>query len=206
VSNYLFAYLQMSLEAAGYEVVLAKNGEQALQLFQKENPDLLIVDVMLPKANGFQICRKVKTNIATQATPVILLTAKRHDEDVYWGTDCGADEYLTKPFSTKELEQTIGHLIKRRREQAPSGDAGVADEHKRRQEKGEPSTIVWLDWDPRVMDVYRRSTASSSIPRRRAPCAARSRNSSRKRKTAGRSPSTTPRGCRSSCAARRTRR
>jgi hypothetical protein len=112
---------------------------------------LLIIDVMMPKVNGFQICRRVKSNPDTRETPVILLTARVQAEDVFWGHDCGADEYITKPFRTDDLQQTVERLL-RRREQAANARAmadrsGHGDEH---------SQIVMMRWDPRAMDVFRK--------------------------------------------------
>jgi DNA-binding response OmpR family regulator len=148
--------LQMNLETLGYEVITAEDGERALQQFGKEHPDLMIVDVMMPKINGFQICRKVKSNPATQATPVILLTARSQQEDVFWGKDCGADEYVTKPFSTKELEKTIARLLKRRQDQQAGRATGVRDEQRRRQAQGQASRVVLLQWEPRALDIFRK--------------------------------------------------
>jgi DNA-binding response OmpR family regulator len=148
--------LKLSLETAGYEVVVAEDGDQAMTIFEQEKPDLLIVDVMMPKANGFQICRKVKTNIATIHVPVILLTAKSQQEDVFWGKDCGADEYITKPFSTKELEKTIARLLRLAEDRQAGLATGVREEQRRRRAAGEKSQIVVLEWDPRAMDIYRK--------------------------------------------------
>ena len=126
--------LQMNLETLGYEVLLATDGDQALEKVYRENPDLLILDVMMPRQNGFQVCRKVKTDPRHGSTPVILLTAKSHREDVHWGKDCGADEYVTKPFSSKELEVLV----------------------ERRRAAGDPGALCEVRWDRRAMDVYRK--------------------------------------------------
>src|SRR5262249_58180041 len=107
--------LKISLEADGHTVLLAEDGEQALSQVVQEKPDLLIMDVMMPKVNGFQVCRRVKTDPATHDVPVIILTAKTAQQDAYWGKDCGADEYMTKPFSTQELLKTNGRLLHIRR-------------------------------------------------------------------------------------------
>ena len=145
--------LQMSLETLGYSVVLAEDGERAMERIQQEHPDLIIVDVMMPKVNGFQICRRVKSDPGTRKTPVILLTARSGQEDVFWGKDCGADEYITKPFRTQELEQAISRLLKQRGAQAPPPQDS-ADERRRRLQEG--GQIVMLRWDPRAMDVFRK--------------------------------------------------
>ncbi|HET6279249.1 MAG TPA: response regulator, partial [Candidatus Polarisedimenticolia bacterium] len=143
--------LQMSLEALGYDVMLAEDGETALQRIDAARPDLMIIDVMMPKVNGFQICRRVKSNPDTRKTPVILLTARVQEEDVFWGHDCGADEYITKPFRTEDLQETVERLLRRRDEaaeaRAMADRAGHGDEH---------SQIVMMRWDPRAMDVFRK--------------------------------------------------
>jgi DNA-binding response OmpR family regulator len=145
--------LQMSLESLGYTVVLAEDGESALERIDEAQPDLMIIDVMMPKVNGFQICRRVKSNPETQETPVILLTARVQEEDVFWGHDCGADEYITKPFKTDHLNATVDHLLRRRREEAAARARAKADRSDHGDEDGE---IVMMRWDPRAMDVFRK--------------------------------------------------
>jgi DNA-binding response OmpR family regulator len=146
-------FLQMTLESLGYSVTLAEDGESALDRIDKAQPDLMIIDVMMPKVNGFQICRRVKSNPETRETPVILLTARVQEEDVFWGHDCGADEYITKPFKTEELQKTVERLLQRRRDEAAArarakaGRAGHGDED---------SQIVMMRWDARAMDVFRK--------------------------------------------------
>jgi DNA-binding response OmpR family regulator len=103
--------LQMSLETLGYSVLIAEDGERAMERIQSASPDLIIADVMMPKVNGFQICRRVKSDPATRRTPVILLTARSGQEDVFWGKDCGADEYMTKPFSPSRVVQRVGEVL-----------------------------------------------------------------------------------------------
>lgn len=145
--------LQVSLETLGYNVVLAEDGERAMERIQKERPDLIIVDIMMPKVNGFQICRRVKSDPDTRKTPVILLTARSGQEDVFWGKDCGADEYITKPFRTQELEEAIGRLLEQRSAKAQPGASASDDIRKQLQEGGQ---IVMLRWDPRALDVFRK--------------------------------------------------
>ena len=145
--------LQMSLESLGYRVVVAEDGERAMERIQQEHPDLIIADVMMPKVNGFQICRRVKSDPGMSATPVILLTARSGQEDVFWGKDCGADEYITKPFRTQDLEQTISRLLQRR-DASIRTDPNLGAELRRRKQQG--GQIVMLRWDPRAMDVFRK--------------------------------------------------
>jgi len=148
--------LKISLEGDGYTVVLAEDGEQALAIVAQENPDLLIMDVMMPKVNGFQVCRRVKTERATHDVPVIMLSAKSAQQDVYWGKDCGADEYMTKPFSTKELVKTIERLLQIRQQRQAGHASGVVEEMRQRRARGEAGEIVHFDWDPRALDVFRK--------------------------------------------------
>ena len=148
--------LQMSLETLGYEVLIAEDGDQALQRIYRDTPDLLILDVMMPKQNGFQICRKVKADPDRSATPVILLTAKTQREDVYWGKDCGADEYVTKPFSAKELEGTIEKLLVRREAARREAALNFEEDLQRRRAAGVEGALALLQWDPRDMDVFRK--------------------------------------------------
>lgn len=105
--------LQLNFEWKGYEVLAAADGEEALQMVQRVRPDLIILDVMMPRKNGFQVCRQVKSDARTADIPVILLTAKNQQEDRFWGRDCGADEYMTKPFNTPTLEKVVKRLLDR---------------------------------------------------------------------------------------------
>ena len=147
--------LQINLETLGYEVLLAEDGDQALRRVYRDHPDLLVLDVMMPRQNGFQVCRKVKSDPDRADTPVILLTAKSQREDVYWGKDCGADEYMTKPFSAKELEGVIERLLARRSGSGRPADR-LEDEVERRRGAGAAGALCVLRWDPRAMDVMRK--------------------------------------------------
>jgi DNA-binding response OmpR family regulator len=155
-SQHVRDMLKMSLETLGYKVVLAADGESAMERISETRPDLLIVDVMMPKVNGFQICRRVKSDPITREMPVILLTARVQEEDVFWGRDCGADDYITKPFKTMDLQSSIDRLLMRRREERGVGTLDVLDEQRRRLDHGGESQIVMLCWDSAAMDVFRK--------------------------------------------------
>lgn len=92
-----------ALQGKGYSIITAKDGEQALELAAKEQPNLMLLDVILPKKNGFQVCRQIKTSPDTKDIKVILVTSKGQETDRFWGLKQGADEYLTKPFVETEL-------------------------------------------------------------------------------------------------------
>ncbi len=89
-----------------YEYLKAEDGEQAIKL-AKEMPDLIILDIMMPKVDGFEVCRKIKHNPVTSDIPVIILTAKHGEEDLKKAIECGADEYITKPFEPEILIQSV---------------------------------------------------------------------------------------------------
>ncbi len=141
--------LKMNFDLLGYEVLVAVDGEDAEQKFRSFKPDLMILDVMMPRKNGYKVCRDLKKDSALSSIPIILLTAKNLKEDVYWGYDCGADAYITKPYDPRQLELLVDQLIKEaasgRRATAWTGlpDASrVVAEHKARLEAGAPSTML----------------------------------------------------------------
>jgi DNA-binding response OmpR family regulator len=102
------------LERSGYTVLRAHDGEEALRLAQEEQPDLVVLDVMMPKLDGFEVTRRLRADAATSSTPIILLTARAQDADVQMGFDAGADDYLRKPFSPQELRARVQAILGRR--------------------------------------------------------------------------------------------
>jgi DNA-binding response OmpR family regulator len=101
-----------SLRKDGHKVIAGHDGQEALDLARKHRPDLAILDVMMPKQNGFEVCRRLRQE---SAMPVILLTAKGEERDKVWGLDLGADDYITKPFSHKELLARVRAVGRRAR-------------------------------------------------------------------------------------------
>jgi OmpR family response regulator RpaB len=102
--------LKTRLSMAGYEITTAADGEEAIKLFEMEPPDLVILDVMLPKGDGYQICQTLRE---TSDVPIIMLTALSDVADRIAGLQIGADDYLVKPFSPKELEARINTILRR---------------------------------------------------------------------------------------------
>jgi DNA-binding response OmpR family regulator len=145
--------LQMNFEWLGYEVRCAKDGEEALRILKKEIPDVIILDVMMPRRNGYQVCRTIKADERYGGVPVIFLTSKDQEGDKFWGRDCGADEYLTKPFSAAKLEQVVARLIARRRRSAAEGD--VTARIRALRTEGAPCTTVTFDLDHKALQVFR---------------------------------------------------
>lgn len=97
--------------AKGYEVVTANDGEEALKVAAAEKPALAILDVVMPKKNGFKVCRELKSSPQYKGIKVILLTSKNQESDKFWGEKQGADAYITKPFDTDDLFATALKLI-----------------------------------------------------------------------------------------------
>lgn len=100
-----------TLEKLDYAVSTATDGEEALDKALSDRPDLMILDIILPKKNGFQVCRQLKTTPDTQDIKILLLSSKSLDADRFWGLKQGADEYMTKPFEPKELVKTVASLL-----------------------------------------------------------------------------------------------
>lgn len=103
--------LKFNLEARGYDVVVAYDGESGLQKAVAEHPDLVILDVMLPKRDGYDMCRSLKEK--SPALPIIMLTAKSQEAEIVTGLELGADDYVTKPFSVLELLARIKSVLRR---------------------------------------------------------------------------------------------
>ena len=108
---YILNILDFSLDSEGFKVVTAANGEEALFKADELKPDLIILDVMMPKIDGFEVCRALKAKKDTNAIPVILLSAKDRDADKKKGQEVGADRYMTKPFSPGKLIETVQELL-----------------------------------------------------------------------------------------------
>lgn len=105
--------VKFNLEQNGYEVIQANNGKEGLDLATKENPDLILLDLLLPKIDGLGVCLQLKQNPKTSAIPIIMLTAKKEEIDKVVGLELGADDYLTKPFGQRELLARIKAVLRR---------------------------------------------------------------------------------------------
>jgi DNA-binding response OmpR family regulator len=110
----ILGLVSFRLERSGYTVVQARDGEAALELAVKELPDLAVLDVMMPKLDGFEVTRRLRADAATSRMPIILLTARAQDADVQRGFEAGADDYIRKPFSPDELRARVQAILGRR--------------------------------------------------------------------------------------------
>lgn len=104
--------LQFVLEAAGFECFCAYNGEEGLNLAKEVLPDLIILDVMMPKINGFKICRLLKYDSKYKNIPILMVTARSQEEDKLIGEETGVDEYITKPFDLEEIVKKVEGYLK----------------------------------------------------------------------------------------------
>lgn len=105
--------LRYNLEREDYEVAVANDGEEALMLIEEKTPDLVLLDWMLPKVAGIEVCRRLRARPQTQNVPIIMLTARDEETDRIRGLDTGADDYVTKPFSITELTARIRAVMRR---------------------------------------------------------------------------------------------
>lgn len=102
--------LDFLMKKNGFEVFIARDGEEALQIARREKPRVMVLDVMMPKVDGYEVCAYLKASPELAATRVIFLSAKSKEEDIRRGYDVGADLYLTKPFSTRSLMKQVQEL------------------------------------------------------------------------------------------------
>jgi DNA-binding response OmpR family regulator len=109
----ILALVSFRLERAGYEVVQARNGEEAVQVALARRPDLAVIDVMMPRVDGYEATRQLRQHEQTSRMPIILLTARMQEEDIARGFDAGADDYVKKPFSTTELRERVQAVLGR---------------------------------------------------------------------------------------------
>lgn len=105
--------LEFLMRSSDYEVRVARNGEEALRLAESFRPDLVLLDVMMPLRNGFDVCQKIRENPVLRGMKIVMLTAKGREVERSRGVDLGANAYVTKPFSTKELMNTVRGLLPR---------------------------------------------------------------------------------------------
>lgn len=118
----LLEALRYNLEKEGYMVVTAVDGIQALDLARSESPDLIILDIMLPKLDGFEVCRILRKD---KTMPILMLTAKDEEMDRVIGLELGADDYMIKPFSMREFKARVKAILRRAAAQSKAGEGGV---------------------------------------------------------------------------------
>jgi diguanylate cyclase (GGDEF)-like protein len=147
-------FIEINLRLEGFDVRVAHDGEQAEQSIDEETPDLVLLDVMMPKVDGVELCRRLRANPATANLPVIMLTAKSLSADKVVGLTAGADDYIIKPFDTLELVARVRSTLRRNAEmRAVSPLTGLPGNHRIEEEladrvlKAEPFAVLYLDLD-----------------------------------------------------------
>ena len=108
---YILEAVSHVVQQEGYAALTARDGEEALNLARSEMPDLMLLDIMMPKKQGFEVCRELKSDAATRGIYIIMLTAMGQERDMERGYECGADEYMTKPFSPRALRKRLHELL-----------------------------------------------------------------------------------------------
>ncbi|MEF9933711.1 MAG: response regulator transcription factor [Clostridium sp.] len=110
---HIIELLKYNLESNGYKVITAQNGKEAIKIATEKVPDLILLDIMLPEMDGFDVCKHINRSKDTEHIPVIMLTAKGEELDKILGLEIGADDYITKPFSVRELIARIKAVLRR---------------------------------------------------------------------------------------------
>lgn len=108
---YILESVSYVAREGGYEVFTAEDGEQAVALAKQERPELIFLDLMMPRRNGFQVCKALRADEATKDTYIVILTARGQEIDRMQGEQAGANEYLTKPFSPRKLRQKMQEIL-----------------------------------------------------------------------------------------------
>lgn len=121
--------VRYNLEKEGFEVFTAESGERALELIRSKRPDLVLLDLMLPGMDGFEVCRILKRNEETYQIPIVMLTAKGEESDIVSGLELGAEDYITKPFSPKVMTARVRAALRRRQPAPDTNDASVYEIH-----------------------------------------------------------------------------
>ena len=111
----LVQMISLRLKSVGYEVVTACDGQEALEQVKQTKPDLLILDLMLPKLDGYKVCRLLKFDERTKELPILIFTARAQEQDIKLASECGADAYLTKPFEAKVILGKLQELLAARK-------------------------------------------------------------------------------------------
>ena len=107
--------VEFLMQREGHEVVTARDGQEAMDVLAAARPDLMILDVMMPRKNGFEVCAEVRTDPEMSGMPILMLTAKGREAEMKKGLSLGADAYITKPFSTHDLVTKVNELLNRDR-------------------------------------------------------------------------------------------
>ena len=126
--DYIVELISYNLKASGYTVIIANNGIDAIKIAKEENPNLILLDLMIPGLDGYDVCKEIRNDENIKDTSIIMLTAKGEELDKVLGLELGADDYITKPFSIRELLARIKALLRRSKFSGSSEDIYKSDE------------------------------------------------------------------------------
>lgn len=146
--------LKITLEDEGYEVTEGHDGQEAIDIIKKNTPDLLITDFKMPKLNGDEVCKILKEDILVQHMPIIILTGKGETSDKIHGINCGADDYMVKPFEPKELAARVKMVLRRTARDLDAnpltrlpGNVSILNEIQKRIDEGNLFSVCYIDLD-----------------------------------------------------------
>jgi DNA-binding response OmpR family regulator len=108
---YILMSLEFLMRKSGYNVLVARNGTEALEILDSQKPNLVLLDIMMPDVDGYEICKQIRKTPSLNHTRIIFLSAKTNEADIQKGLDMGASRYITKPFSTRELVKEVKELL-----------------------------------------------------------------------------------------------
>jgi PleD family two-component response regulator len=152
--HHLREILRFQLESAGFEVVETQDGQDAVERAIREKPDLILLDIMMPRLSGYEACRRLRAELVTRNTPIIMLTAKSESDDKLEGLKGGANDYVTKPWDRRELVQRIQNVLEWSRQQRSAspltglpGNVSITEELRRRIEREIPFAMLQVDID-----------------------------------------------------------
>lgn len=150
----IISFVSINLQNEGFDVVTADDGEQALEVAFDLRPDLVLLDVMMPKLDGFEVCRRLRQDVRTRHLPVIMLTARTHSADKVVGLTAGADDYIIKPFDPLELMARVKSTLRRTQEMRAisplthlPGNVQIQEEIARRIKDEKPFGLMYIDLD-----------------------------------------------------------
>ncbi len=125
--RHIVRLVEVNLTRAGYEIETAYDGVEALEKVKAEKPDMIVLDVMMPRMDGFEVLKRLQADASTQDIPVIMLTAKAQDADIFRGWSSGVSSYLTKPFNPRELLTFVERIFQSMEDGGPGADGSSDD-------------------------------------------------------------------------------
>ena len=123
--RHIVRLVEINLQRAGYDVITAYDGVECIEKVESENPDLIVLDVMMPRKDGFETLKELQVNDDTKDIPIIMLTAKAQDRDIFIGWSAGVSAYLTKPFNPKELLTFIERILQAQDDEGTTSEGEI---------------------------------------------------------------------------------